>query len=53
MYSVKKAMAKRMLKKNAKEIQSVVRKTYKDFSRDLEKRLSGLKIPVKVTITRS
>jgi hypothetical protein len=52
MMTFKKMMAKRALKKNAKEIQSIVKRTYKDVSKDLSKRVSGMRMPLKVTVSR-
>lgn len=47
----KKMMAKRALKKEVNEIKTTVRKAYKEASKDLTRRLSGFRIPLKVTIT--
>lgn len=52
MFFLKKIIVKRILKKNAKEIQNVVKKTYRSVSKDLSKKVGGLKVPVKVTLTR-
>lgn len=51
MFSLKKYAAKRVLRKNVKEIKSVIRRTYRDVSRDLSKKVSGVKMP-KLTISR-
>lgn len=52
MFSLKKYAAKRALRKNVKEVKSVVKRAYRDVSRDLNKRVSGFKMPIKVTISR-
>lgn len=48
----KKSIAKRMIKKNAKELEGMVKKTYKNVSKNMTKRLSGMKLPIKVSISR-
>ena len=48
MLSLKKAIAKRVLKKNVKQVENSVKRVYKDLS----KRVSGMKMPVKVIISR-
>lgn len=52
MFSLKKYAAKRALRKNVKEIKSVIKRAYKDVSRDLSKRTSGVKMPIKLTLSR-
>lgn len=52
MMSFKKMIAKRVIKKNAKQLQSIARSTYKDVSKDLTKRMAMMKMPVKITISR-
>lgn len=52
MMSFKKMIAKRVIKKNAKELQSMARKTYKDVSKDLSKRMASMKMPIRITVSR-
>jgi hypothetical protein len=52
MMSFKKMIAKRVIKKNAKELQSIAKRTYRDVSKDLSKRMASMKMPVKITISR-
>lgn len=52
MFSLKRFAAKRALKKNMRDIKTSIRRTYKDISRDLTRKTSGFKIPLKVTISR-
>lgn len=52
MMPLKKMLMKRVIKKNAKEIQSIAKKTYRDVSKDLSKRMTMMKMPVKITISR-
>ena len=52
MMSFKRMIAKRVIKKNAKQLQSMARKTYKDVSKDLTKRMTTMKMPIKVTVSR-
>lgn len=52
MMSFKKMIAKRVIKKNAKELQSIAKRTCRDVSKDLSKRMASMKMPVKITISR-
>jgi hypothetical protein len=52
MMSFKKMIAKRVIKQNARELQSIARRTYKDVSKDLTKRMANMKMPVKITVSR-
>jgi hypothetical protein len=52
MFFLKKIIAKRVIRKNAKEVQNVVKRAYKDLSRDLNRRMNHIKAPLKITISR-
>ena len=52
MMSFKKMIAKRVIKQNAKELQSIARRTYKDVSKDLSKRMASMKMPIRITVSR-
>lgn len=52
MNSFKKMMVKRVIKKNAKELQSIARRTYKDVSKDISKRIATIKMPIRITVSR-
>lgn len=52
MNTLKKMMMKRALKKSVRNVETAVKRAYKDVSKDVTKRLSGMKMPVKVTISR-
>jgi hypothetical protein len=52
MFSLKKIAARRALKKNVNGIKTAVKRGYRDLSRDLSKRVSRVRMPVKVTISR-
>jgi hypothetical protein len=48
MNSFKKMMAKRKLKRKVNQVQSAVKKSF----RNIEKRMSGMRMPIKVSLTR-
>jgi hypothetical protein len=52
MMALKKMIAKRVIRKNAKELQSMARRTYRDVSKDLNKRMASMKLPIKITVSR-
>jgi hypothetical protein len=52
MMSLKKMIMKRVIRKNAKQLQSMAKRTYRDVSKDVGKRMSSMKMPVKITLTR-
>jgi len=52
MFSLKKYAAKRALRKNVNHIKSAVKRSYREISRDLSKRASKVRMPVRVTISR-
>lgn len=52
MNSLKKMIAKRVIKKNARDLQSMAKRTYRDVSKDLSKRMAAMKMPIKITVSR-
>lgn len=52
MNKLKKILVKRATKKNVRNVGLAVKRVYKDVSKDFNKRLSGMKSPLKITISR-